>query len=476
MKRLLLLLSVLLAAPLAARVSLPAVISDGMVLQRRSTVRIWGNTDSDSKLSVTTSWDGKYYSCTPASNGNWSISVATPEAGGPYSITIDDGDKLQIKDILIGEVWICSGQSNMVMTFKGYPTQPVENAADFIMDSPDYDVHAFTLSRAASDSPLSACVGQWVRCNVETLPEVSAVAYLFARRIQHTLGVPVGIIVSAWGGTSILGWTPEAVVDRSISSEEKETILKFCSQPKDRPGVLFNGMIAPIAGYGAKGFLWYQGEANVNTPASYGKVLKAMIACWRDAWGDRKRAMPFYAVEIAPYRYGRNNDLKFDRPLTVEATIKALSAAGNAALIPTGDVGDAVVIHPARKREVGERLAMCALRNQYGYRTLECNPPSVRRIDYKGGKAYVYTSENEMVAGNAVIAGFEIAGKDECYYPAKGLCDRKNGFIELSSPDVPEPVAVRYGFHNYIPQTFVNWMGIPALPFRSENWDYTNQE
>ena len=297
---LIILLASILALPLQARITLPSLFSDGMVLQRQSTVRIWGNSDGESRVSVSTSWNGKLYTCKPAPNGNWSVSVSTPATGGPFIITIDDGERLEIKDVHIGEVWICCGQSNMEMTVKGFPTQPVEGAADIILNSSDYDVHAFTVGRALSETPSSSCTGKWTNCDISTVADVSAVAYLFGRRIAKTLGVPVGIIVSAWGGSSILGWTPEAVIDRSLSAQEKSEILSYCNTSKDKSGVLFNGMIAPIAGYAAKGFIWYQGEANVNTPGSYGKVLKAMISCWRDSWGDRKGQMPFYAVEIAP--------------------------------------------------------------------------------------------------------------------------------------------------------------------------------
>lgn len=461
------------ACQMRATVSLPPLFGDGMVLQQQTQTKIWGNADAGAKVSLTTGWDNKLYTCTAAPNGGWMLRISTPAAGGPYTITIDDGEKLTINNVLVGEVWICSGQSNMEMPIKGYPNQPVEGASDIIMDAADYNVRAFTVYRAIADSPSSTCQGKWVNADYANVPSISATAYLFARRLQKTLKVPVGIIVSAWGGSSILGWMDRTTVERVLSEQEKAEVLKVCGTPKDQPSVLYNGMIAPLAGYAAKGFIWYQGEANILNNKFYGKMLKGMILGWRAAWGDRG-VMPFYAVEIAPYRYGRGCELNYDRALLVENALRALKSTPNSAMVPTGDIGESVVIHPARKKEVGDRLAMLALKNQYFYSALDCDPPTVKNIEYKDGAAYVYTVGSD-IASTGLLSGFEIAGKDQCYYPAKALVDRRAGYIKVSSPDVLEPVAVRYGFHNYINQNWKSWMGIPAFPFRTDNWDYIRQ-
>lgn len=476
MKRVVLaLVAAILALPLHATIILSPIFGDGMVLQRNSQTKIWGVSDSGGKVTISTSWDGKLYTCSPAPNGSWTFNISTPGAGGPYSITIDDGDKMVISNVSVGEVWICSGQSNMEMTIKGYPNQPVENAAEYVMQAAEYDIHVFTVERALANSPASSCRGGWKTSDYANVPGFSATAYLFARALQKSLNVPVGIIVSAWGGSSILGWMPGASVAKAVSETEKQAVLESCGTAKDQPSVLYNAMIAPLVGYSARGFIWYQGEANVSTPEIYGKMLKAMVLSWRQAWGDRKNEMPFYAVEIAPYRYGKMCELKFDRPLTVEATVKALNSISNASVAPTGDIGDATVIHPSRKKEVGDRLAMLALRNQYGYEGLECYPPSIRKIEYRDGSAFIYT-EGADIATTGRLFGFEISGKDECYYQAKALVNRKEGFIQVSSPDVSNPVAVRYGFRNFVNQNWKTWMGIPALPFRTENWDYSQQQ
>lgn len=473
-RKIFLLLSALaLAFQLNAAVTLSPLFGDGMVLQQQTQTKIWGNADAGAKVSLTTSWDNKLYTCTAAPNGGWMMKIATPAAGGPYTITIDDGEKLTISDVLVGEVWICSGQSNMEMTIKGYPNQPVEGASDIILDAVDYNVRAFTLHRAALDSPSSVCVGKWVDADYANVPAISATAYLFARRLQKTLKVPVGIIVSAWGGSSILAWMDQSTVAKTVSEQEKAEVLKVCGTFKDQPSALYNGMIAPLVGYAAKGFIWYQGEANVLNNKFYGKMLKGMILGWRSAWGDRG-VMPFYAVEIAPYRYGRGCEANYERVLLVEGALRALKSTPNCAMVPTGDVGESVVIHPAKKKEVGDRLAMLALKNQYFYRALDCDPPAVKNIEYKDGAAYVYTVGTD-IASTGLLQGFEVAGKDQCYYPAKALVDRRAGYIMVSSPDVQEPVAIRYGFHNYINQNWKSWMGIPAFPFRTDNWDYIHQ-
>ena len=454
-----------------AEVVMPPLFSDGMVLQQESDVKIWGSSDPGNDVYVITGWDSKMYSCKSAPNGNWSVKVGTPAAGGPYDITICCGTEHVIHDVMIGEVWICSGQSNMEMPVKGFLCQPVEDAMQMMLEAGDSEVRAFTVGRQLSDSPMSICTGKWVTASSGTVPDISAVAYTFAHRLSRFLDVPVGIIVSAWGGTSILGWLPEESVSKTISPEELERILDVNRSEKNHPGKLYNGMIAPLLGYGARGFVWYQGEANVGFPDAYGRLISRMVSTWRHEWGPDGNKMPFYAVEIAPYRYGKGHEKDVDRPMLVDAQKKALSKLGNTAMIPTSDAGDIVCIHPAKKRVVGDRLAVTALDNVYGVDGFESVSPEVAKIVYKEGSAIVYTtSELGPSPSNAPVEGFEIAGKDGYFYKAKALVDRKSGTFILTAEEVPEPVAVRYAFHNYIKANWTNWMGIPALPYRSDDW------
>lgn len=468
---LLALCSVLHSWSAGARVTMPSFFSDGMVLQQECMVKIWGYSDNSEKLTVTTSWDARTYKCKPAANGSFAIEVHTPQAGGPYNITINDGDELVLSDILIGEVWICVGQSNMEMPVKGFSCQPTENVLDHLLDCRNDRLRCFMVTRAAADKECNNLVGEWKSSTINTVPDFSATAYFFAKRLQAVLDVPVGVIVCPWGGTSILGWIPLACVERTISASEIQSIIDLADKKKNYPGVLYNGMVAPVVGYAAKGFIWYQGCANVDHPQLYAKLMKAMIDEYRSRWGKRGRNMSFYAVELAPYRYGKNNEQGYERPLWVECVSKMMKGVPATALIPTSDAGHQTNIHPAKKDIVGDRLAATALKNDYGFTSLEPEPPAIASVDYRGGMAYI-TTTSALGPQLAVLSGFELAGKDGIYYQAKAYVNHRTSQIEVKAAQVPEPVAVRYNFHNYVNgATWRNWMGIPALPCRTDNWE-----
>ena len=454
-----------------AEIRLPAFFADGMVLQQQATVRIWGAAAAGAKVTLTAGWDNRTYTCKAASNGSWALKVKTPAAGGPYEVRISDGEEIVLRDVQLGEVWICSGQSNMEMPVKGFLSQPVEGAFEMILDAGKDNVRAFTVARRLSDTPQADCGGKWVAASAGTVPDISSVAYLFACRLHRTLKVPVGIVVAAWGGTSILGWLPSGEIAKTISKEECARILAVHGSDKNHPAKLYNGMIAPIAGYAARGFIWYQGEANVGFADAYGVLQKQLVNTWRRSWGDSN--MAFYAVEIAPYRYGRGNENALSRPLLVEAQERALKQLPNTALIPTTDVGDAVCIHPARKRQVGDRLAATALKQAYGLSGLEPESPRIAKVDYADGTAVVSVT-SALGAMPGQIRGFEIAGENRRFYAAKAVVDRRKGTILVSSDHVPAPVAVRYAFRNYIVADWTNWMGIPALPCRTDDWPDEN--
>lgn len=451
-----------------AEIRLPSFFSDGMVLQQQATVKIWGTSDNGDKVSLTTGWDGKTYSCKPLSNGSWSIKFKTPEAGGPYRISISDGTERVLNDVMLGEVWICAGQSNMEMPMKGFGSQPVENALELLLSSDNSDVRVFMTRRSSGKTPQADMNGRWEHASPATVPDFSAVAYLFARRLQSILKVPVGVIVSAWGGTSILGWMPEKAVDNAVPEDDIRRIISAADRPKNYPGVLYNGMIAPVAGYAAKGFLWYQGCANVQFPKQYAPLLKSLIESWRAAWGAR---MPFYAVELAPHRYGRGNENGFERPSWVEEVTNMMKKTEKTALVPTSDAGNPTVIHPARKQVVGDRLALMALKNEYGYKTLEPEAPAIASANVIDGTIIIKTT-SALGPANGLLRGFEIAGEDRIFYPAKAVVNTREMTIIVKSDRVPEPVAVRYNFHNSVSGgDWKNWMGIPALPCRTDDWE-----
>ena len=451
-----------------AEVWLPSFFSDGMVLQQQTTVKIWGTSDSGNKVSLTTGWDGKTYSCKPLGNGSWSIKFKTPQAGGPYKISINDGEERILNDVMLGEVWICAGQSNMAMPMKGFGSQPVENALELLLSSDNCDVRVFMTRRSSEKTPQTDMNGRWEHSSPATVLDFSAVAYLFARRLQSVLKVPVGVIVSAWGGTSILGWMPEKAAGNAVPEDDIRRIISAVDRPTNYPSVLYNGMIAPVAGYAAKGFLWYQGCANVQFAKQYAPLLKSLIESWRAAWGAR---MPFYAVELAPYRYGRGNENGFERPSWVEEVVKMMEKMDRIALVPTSDAGNPTVIHPARKQVVGDRLALMALKNDYGYKTLEPEAPAIASANVLDGTIIIKTT-SALGPATGLLHGFEIAGEDRIFYPAKAVVNTREMNVIVKSERVPEPVAVRYNFHNSVSGgDWKNWMGIPALPCRTDNWE-----
>ncbi len=451
-----------------AEVQLPAFISSGMVLQQQTTVKLWGKTESGDKVTLTTGWDNKSYSAKPLSNGSWAVKVKTPSAGGPYEIRINDGSETLLTDVWIGEVWIASGQSNMEMPMKGFQSQPVEQSLELILSSENDQVRIFMTQRAASKEPQSTMNGRWQRASIGSTPDFSAIAYLFARRLQSVLKVPVGVICSAWGGTSILGWMPEEAIDRAISAEEKASIIAINDNPKNHPQLLYNGMIAPMVGFEARGFIWYQGCANVMHGEPYARLLRSMIQTWRTAWGNNE--MAFYAVELAPYRYGRGNEQHIERAVWVEEVVKMMDNTPHTALISTGDVGDRGCIHPAKKQAIGDRLAITALKHNYDHTSLEPEAPAIEKIEYRDGRAYIKTS-SPLGPVVGALHGFEIAGGNKRFYEARAAVNTRTGEIEVWSDHVPDPIAVRYAFCNYPErQNWRNWLGIPAHPCRTDDW------
>ena len=477
MKKLVLLLSALLVLGTAAgaKVKLPSLVGDGMVLQRNTQVKFWGTTDRKAPVTVETSWDGKKYKTRPGSDGAWCVEVSTPDAGGPFTVSISDGEKITLKDILVGEVWVCSGQSNMEMPVGGWPHQPVQDAFRHIADAGSTPLlRMFTVARNNASAPQEDCSGEWKHSTPENLPWFSATAYFFGKTLSSYLpGVPVGLIATDWGGTPIEAWlsvgaleaTPGIDVERAKQNRWMEVTT----------GQLFNGMIYPLRHYAARGFIWYQGEANLGNSADYAAITCAMVNEWRTLWG--KADMPYYLVQIAPYSYdvpdGRN------LPLLVEQQYRIPSMLPYSAVAPTTDIGHRDCIHPPYKKEVGERLAWLALSRDYGVNGLPSTPlykdmkveDGKIRLSFSGlggaGNCFrVHGPQKQLVLG-----GFEIAGKDRVWHPASAWIEWDKNEIMVFSTEVPDPAAVRYAFRNW-PEgaNVVTDYGVPLPPFRTDDW------
>lgn len=457
-----------------AKVTLPSVFSDNMVFQRNCEAAIWGWTDGNGKISVTTTWTGAKYTATPDSEGKWTLKIPTPEAGGPYKVTIADGkEKITLSNVLVGEVWFCSGQSNMEMIMSGYPGQPTEGGVDEITDAdPTVPIRICQIQHNPSLTPLDQANGSWEENTPEVVSKTSATAYFFAKKLHQSLRIPIGILVSSVGGTAIECWMDKTTVSSKFTGEFDLGFLEGKDMPKElstTPCVFFNGMVAPLIPFTFKGMIWYQGETNRFRPSQYTRLQKEYVEMMRRLF-DNPDA-PFYFAQLAPYYYSDPDGwtLGYFR----EAQQKSLDLIPHSGMAATVDVGEYGTIHPKKKREVGYRMAYLALTNNYGIKGLNPVSPTLKSAEFRDGKAYIKTNTDGRQIGpiDVDLAGFEIAGADKVFHPATGRIIDWSGTIMVTSPEVTEPVAVRYCFRNWGEGTVFNNFGIPVSPFRTDDWD-----
>ncbi len=484
MKRLLLTLTLLCAIHIGAQaeIRLPRLVDNGMVLQRNSEVNIWGWATPESKITISTSWDKAKYSTTTDGEGAWRATIATSDAARDQSINLSgDGSKITLADISLGEVWVCSGQSNMEMSVAGFSNQPVFDATDLLLTANKYpDVRLFLIPRATAAQPLDDCVSPtgWVKSSPESVAPFSAVATYYGRALADMLNVPIGLIQTAYGGTRIESWMRV----ESIKSIEGLDLTHAFNSKSERGAAqgIFNAQIAPITNYTAKGFIWYQGETNRSHPENYAKLMPVMVREWRELWGNTK--MPFYYVQLAPFHY-REDPMRTTLPLIIEAQYKALKSIPYSGIAATTDLGGDQSIHPGKKRKVGERLAFMALRNDYGVKGLPNDAPTYKSMLVEEDKVTI--SFNNITRGNSNsfafynaegaidIRGFEIAGEDQVFYRADSVKQgegKRVSDVVISSKSVAHPVAVRYCFHNLYESGLATGYGQPVPPFRTDNW------
>ncbi|MCF6357994.1 MAG: hypothetical protein L3J54_09340 [Draconibacterium sp.] len=468
MKRNLSIFSVLilfiLSYQLKAEVKLPAIFGNNMVLQQQTDAAIWGTAKADKTVKVTTSWNKKSYSTKADSDGNWKLKVETPAAGGPFSITISDGKTLTLNNVLIGEVWVCSGQSNMQMTMNGYRNQPVLGSNEAIATSTNRSIRLITIKRDKSLEEQNDFSGEWQECNPGSVGDFSAAAYFFGRMIQEALDVPVGLISSSWGGTRIEPWMSDAGFKNFdwVKLPDENTKSDFSQQT---PTVLFNAMIAPMVGFAIKGALWYQGESNRSEPQHYEKLMPGLIENWRAEWGIGD--FSFYYCQIAPFNYGGGLNSAFLR----EAQFNASTAISNTGMACLMDTGEEYVIHPADKKAAGDRLAYLALAKSYGMDKLEFSGPVLNEMIVDGSvvKLTFDNANYGLTTFGKELENFKVAGENKRFYKATAIITREG--ITLSSPMVTQPVAVRYAFDDWVVGELFNNAGLPASSFRTDDWE-----
>ncbi len=446
------------------QVKLPAIFSDHMVLQAQSNVPVWGKAKPGSKVSIKTSWSKSEQTVTAASDSSWKIVLETPEPGSIHSLRINNGKVFEINDILMGDVWLCSGQSNMTMPLKGFPNDPVQGSMDEILNSKHKDIRLFDVGRATGLDPQFDLRGSWKVVTPENLANFSATAWFFGKTLNEVLHQPVGLITSSWGGSHIETWMSKNALN-NFPEIDLPMSKEFTKAPNQTPTILYNNMIHPIVGYGIKGAIWYQGESNKNDPLRYERLLPAMVADWRKLW--QQQSLPFYYLQIAPFDYRSGLNSAFLR----EAQLKALSSISDAGIGFLMDAGEAKNIHPSDKKTAGQRLAYLALVNTYGVKGIPATGPVYRSLQISSDTAYVsfVNNGNGLTSKGKPLSAFEIAGADKVFYPAEAIIT-KTGVAVYNKIQVKQPVAVRYAFRDFVQGDLFNNYGLPASSFRTDAW------
>lgn len=463
-----------------AKVRLPHILSDNMILQQNSEVRLWGWDKPGTQVEVSVSWSAQKYAAKTGKDGKWTVSVKTPAASyTPLSVTFDDGEKTILNDILSGEVWVCAGQSNMEMPVKGFGNCPVENYNKVVVDANNYrGIHYVKIPSVMSMKPLDDANCEWKVVSPETVGKASATGYFFAQVVNKALNIPVGLVMANKGGSRVESWLDRDYLKKNTQEPlDTNAIVKKFSWDYHRPLVWGNGTFHPILNYTIKGILFYQGCSNVGDPAGqYTKRLADLVAQWRRDF--KQGDVPFYFVEIAPYHYDNING-DWGAKLR-EQQFNAAKIIPNSGIISTNDCVypyEKEQIHPAQKQKVGERLAFLALNKTYGMKSVIGEGMTFKEMKIKNDTICVHF-DNTFGAYNRFdnIEGFEIAGEDKVFHPATARHfwqpgnDTWNECITVVSPEVKKPVALRYCFKNFQLGNMANAGGLPLFPFRTDNW------
>jgi sialate O-acetylesterase len=463
---------ILIGSVAKAEIKLPKVFTDNMVLQQQTDAPIWGKATPGKEVKITTSWDKQTYKVKADKAGKWSVKVNTPEAGGPYSITISDGKTLILNNVLIGEVWICSGQSNMEMPLAGWGK--IKNYEKEIADANYPNIRLLHVDKAASTRLLDDLAGTrngWQECSPANIPEFSATAYFFARNLYQNLNVPVGLISTSWGGTIAEAWTSGESLE--YMPDFKQALDEMKSQPAEvktenpnRVTVLYNAMIHPLIPFAFQGAIWYQGESNASRAAQYKELFPLMIRDWRKAWG---RDFPFYFVQLAAFKDQEPEPGSSDWAELREAQLQTLRLE-NTGMAVAIDIGEAKDIHPKNKQDVGLRLALNARALAYKEKIAYAGP-IYKSYTIRGDKIQIHfghVSNGLKTGDGSEVKGFAIAGSDHVFHWANVVIEGNK--VTVSSPEVKFPVAVRYAWADNPVCNLYDGAGLPASPFRTDEW------
>lgn len=462
-------LGLLTATTGQAAVKLPKVFGDSMVLQRNSDVAVWGWADKGEAVKITLA--GATAEVKAGEDGKWLAKIKTGDAGGPHEMTIAGSNTITIKDVLVGEVWLCSGQSNMEWPVAA-SLNPQEEAA-----AANYpQIRMIKVKNTAAESPQEDIQGEWKICTPANTPSFSAVGYYFARHLNKELKVPVGIINSSWGGTICEAWASkpalEANPDFAPMLERSKT---FEPGKPNQASVLFNGMINPIVPYGIRGALWYQGESNRSRAAQYRTLFPAMIADWRKQFGQGD--FPFGFVQLAPYKYVGNNNPDDPGKLELAEIWESQTAAlkhPNIGMAVTTDISNLTDIHPKNKQDVGLRLGLWALGTVYktlGEDTTAFTSPLYASHQVEGSSIrvkFAHANGGLVAKDGKPLTFFQICGEDKKFVAAEAKIEGDS--VIVSAAAVEKPVAVRFAWHELAEPNLFNKTGLPASPFRTDDF------
>ncbi len=437
-----------------------------MVLQQRSSAPVWGWAEPKQTVEIAADWLRAPITVVADETGAFQATVPTDAASNePRTITIRAGDdERTLHDVLVGEVWLCSGQSNMEWFVRDSMKAEQEIAA---ADHPT--IRFFQVANAVAPAPLDTCNGRWQACTPETTSGFSAVAYFFGRELSRELNVPIGLIDATWGGTPAEAWTSAEVL-RSLG-DFNEALDRIASGSIEQvhathPSSLYNAMIAPLHPFAIRGAIWYQGESNVGRAEQYERLFPAMIEDWRNRFDHAD--MPFYFVQIAPWRYPNDNG---GAARLREAQLRTLERVPHTGMVVTTDIGNVDDIHPRNKQEVGRRLSLWALAHEYGREGLAYSGPIFDRMSVEGDRARLHFAhaESGLAANGSTLTHFRIAGSDRVFHDATAVIDGET--VVVSSPKVSEPAAVRFDFDAVAEPNLFNADGLPASPFRTDDWE-----
>jgi len=481
------------SSPVRAEVKPNSLFSDGAVLQQGVAAPVWGTAKDGEQVTVRIQ---DQTVTTTAKEGRWLVRLKPLKPGGPFTLTITGDNTITIQNVLVGEVWLCSGQSNM-----GFQLSRAANAAEAIAAAGDPQLRLFTVPHTATDAPATDESGSWKESTPATAPTFSAVAWFFGRELRRALKVPVGLINSSVGGTPAEAWTSRPTLEadpelRQILEQQAQKVKDYdpaaaaaqheralakhrqaVAQAKaagqqpppaprapadprrssSRPAALYNGMIAPLQPYGIAGVIWYQGEANAGRAAQYQKLFPAMIQNWREAWGQGE--FPFLFVQIAPF-WRMTPEIR-------EAQLLTWQKVPHTAMVVTADVGNETNIHPTQKEPVGARLALAARAVAYGEK-ITYSGPVYASMKVDGNHAVLGFTHvgSGLLAKDGALKGFTIAGSDGKFVPATANIEGDK--VVVFSPSVAKPAAVRYGWANTPDVNLFNKEGLPATPFRTD--------